>query len=212
MTRNSARIRVRSALGRGGPVLVFLAGPNGAGKSTFFRTLLQPAGIPFVNADEIAAGFRSLSPTQEASNLDELAFREAEHQRETLLASRRSFCIETVFSDEVGAKLDFLRRARTAGYVVFLIFIGLDGPQLSIARVMQRVAEGGHDIPDPTLISRFPRVLENLKSAIPIVSEAFVFDNSSDQTPFRPVAIYLDGNLIERFEPVPAWAGNLPGL
>jgi predicted ABC-type ATPase len=35
------------------PVVVAIAGPNGAGKTTVFSAHLQPAGLRFVNADEI---------------------------------------------------------------------------------------------------------------------------------------------------------------
>jgi predicted ABC-type ATPase len=37
------------------PIVLAIAGPNGAGKSTFFRTYLADAGLPFINADLIAA-------------------------------------------------------------------------------------------------------------------------------------------------------------
>ncbi len=38
--------------------------------------------------------------------------------------------METVFSDPEGAKVAFLREARSKGYVVFLVFIGLDSSEL----------------------------------------------------------------------------------
>lgn len=59
-----------------------------------------------------------------------------------------SFCTETVFSDPVGAKLGLLEEARTRGFAVFLIFIGLESPSLAVARVKQRVRHSGHDVPD----------------------------------------------------------------
>ena len=37
------------------PLLVMLAGPNGAGKSTFFTSYLARLGLPFLNADVLAA-------------------------------------------------------------------------------------------------------------------------------------------------------------
>jgi hypothetical protein len=36
------------------PILVALAGSNGAGKTTFYHAHLKPAGLRFVNADEVA--------------------------------------------------------------------------------------------------------------------------------------------------------------
>lgn len=203
---------IHEALTRDEPVLVFLAGPNGAGKSTFFRDYLQALSLPFINADEIARRLRDATLPIKVENLDQVAFEMAEKLRHSLLAERLSFCTETVFSDPQAAKLDFLKQARASGYSVFLAFIGLSDPDLSIARVMQRVDKGGHDVPDEKLLGRFPRTLANLRAAISIVDEAFLFDNSSDKEPFRLVAIYSDGKIIRRVKPFPAWAAGLPGL
>jgi predicted ABC-type ATPase len=191
-------------------VLVFLAGPNGAGKSTFFRNFLEETGIYFVNGDVLAAELQSLGAG--GPEVDTLAFRATEARREELLAAGSSFCIESVFSDPVGAKLDFLKRASGHGYAIVFIYIGLAGPDLSIARVMQRVAAGGHDVPDEKLRGRYPRTLANLRKAIPLVAEAFLFDNSSDTAPYRLVAHYEKGRLVERSEPIPSWAARLPGI
>jgi predicted ABC-type ATPase len=183
-----------------------------AGKSTFFKDYLQPLGLPFINADEIARVLRAASLPAETEDLDRLAFEKAEELRLSMLAGRLSFCIETVFSDTQGAKLEFLRQARASGYAVFLVFIGLSDPELLIARVMQRVEGGGHDIPDDKVRGRYPRPLANLRDAIPIVDEAFLFDNSSDRDPFRLVAIYSGGQVIRRVDPLPTWAKGLPGI
>ncbi len=202
----------REALAQSEPVLIFLAGPNGAGKSTFYRDYLQPLGIPFINADEMARRLReSVLPT-ETQDIERLAFQITEKQRSSILAGRLSFCTETVFSDPKGAKLEFLRKARALGYRSFLVFIGLSHLDLSVARVMQRVEAGGHDVPDEKLRDRYPRTLANLRKAIPIVDEAFLFDNSADRDPFRIVLIYLSGQVVRRVEPLPAWTAGLPGL
>ena len=203
---------VRGALAQSEPVLIFLAGPNGAGKSTFYRDYLQPLGLPFINADEMARRLRESVLPREAQDVERLAFQVTEKQRSSLLAGRLSFCTETVFSDPKGAKLEFLEKARSLGYRSFLVFIGLSPPALSVARVVQRVEMGGHDVPDEKLRDRYPRTLANLRKAIPIVDEAFLFDNSSDRDPFRIVLIYLSGTVIRRVEPLPAWAAGLPGL
>src|SRR5262249_59630799 len=105
-----------------------------------------------------------------------------------------------------------LKRARGLGFVVLLVYIGLGGPALSVARVMQRVARGGHGVPDAKLHARFPRVLANLRAAIPLVDEAFLFDNSSHDEPYRPVPVYESGALVSRHGPPPRWARGLPGL
>jgi predicted ABC-type ATPase len=203
---------VRGVLARAEPVLVFLAGPNGAGKSTFFRDYLQELNLPFINADEMARRLRESSMFPKPEDVDRIAFEMTEKLRLSLLAGRQSFCTETVFSDPQGAKLDFLKQARASGYWVCLVFIGLSDPHLSRARVMQRVAGGGHDVPDDKLLQRFPRTLTNLRSAISAVDEAYLFDNSSDVNPFRLVAMYSEGQIEVRVDPLPDWTAGLPGL
>lgn len=72
--------------------LWLLAGGNGAGKSTFYRTRLEPRGVPFVNADVIA---RELFP-DDPEGKSYVAARVAEELRAELLRDGRSFCFETV--------------------------------------------------------------------------------------------------------------------
>jgi len=191
------------------PVLVFLAGPNGAGKSTFHRIYLEELGLPFVNADAFAKALRDAGRAKDA---DREAFSKAEDLRRTLVEGRVSFCTESVFSDAVGAKLDLLRKARALGFAAFLVFVGLESSELSLARVVQRVSAGGHDVPDDRIASRFPRTLSNLRAALSIVDEAFLFDNSSADEPFRFVAEYRGGHLVRRAATPPRWAADLPGL
>ncbi|MBI1737560.1 MAG: zeta toxin family protein [Candidatus Rokubacteria bacterium] len=194
------------------PVLVVVAGPNGSGKSTFFDAYLADLGLPYVNADRVAQKLRDADPKAPAERIDRRAFTTAEALRRAFVAARLSFCTETVFSDPVGAKLKILAKARARGFVVFLVFIGIEGPELSVARVQQRVAQGGHDVPDEKLQARFPRTLANLRAALAIVDEAFLFDNSSADDPYRVVAVYAGGKVVSQHGPLPAWTRGLPGL
>lgn len=191
-----------------GPLLVVLAGPNGAGKTTFFRTQLAPTGLHFVNADLLA---RELRPDDPAA-LGYAAAQLADQVRHQLLALRETFCMETVFSDPAGDKLSFIQQAKTAGYTVVLIFIGIESAELSEARVFQRVSEGGHDVPRDKLIARYPRTMGNLLLAVGIVDRAYVFDNSSADRPYEFVARYDSSALIRRADRIPGWAAGLPGL
>ena len=194
------------------PVLVFLAGPNGAGKSTFFDHYLADLGLPYVNADRFAAPMRAAEPAMAQAEIDRRAFEQAEQLRRDFIEARVSFCTESVFSDAVGAKIKALQNARAMGFVVFLVFIGLDDVPLSVARVNQRVAQGGHDIAFDKLHARFPRTLANLRAAVAVVDEAFLFDNSSYDYPYRVVAVYRNGRLAEKRPPLPAWTHGLAGL
>lgn len=120
--------------------------------------------------------------------------------------------METVFSDPVGDKLSFLREAQAAGYTVFLIFIGIASPMLAVARVMQRVEDGGHDVPDAKIRARFARSLRNLREALRFVDHAYLFDNSSARRPYRFVASYAAGRIDRKVRTLPAWTAGLPRL
>jgi predicted ABC-type ATPase len=72
-----------------GPILIFLAGPNGAGKSTFYRSNLEELGLPFVNADVVAAELRR---SRRRKNVDQEAMSKAEDLRRTFLEGGVSFC------------------------------------------------------------------------------------------------------------------------
>jgi predicted ABC-type ATPase len=178
------------------PIVVAIAGPNGAGKTTFVGAHLQPAGLRFLNADEIGREFQVNA--YEAAEL-------AGHLRETLVEQRTSFAFETVFSDPVGDKLAFLRRVATKGYAVVLCFIGLDGPERSEERVAMRVLQGGHDVPTEKLKERYPRTLKNLAGAIRDLPHVLVFDNADLGRPFRMVAVFERGKMVERHAPLPRW-------
>lgn len=178
------------------PIVVALAGPNGAGKTTFYGAHLARAGLRFVNADELARelGIDSYEAAKVAGKV-----------REALVAQGESFVFETVFSDPVGDKLDFLKRVSALGYTVVLCFIGLDSPELSDERVAMRVLQGGHDVPTDKLVARYPRTMENLRHAVRELPHVLVFDNSDLGHPFRKVAEFMNGTPVEPLEGVPSW-------
>jgi predicted ABC-type ATPase len=200
-------IALRHERSSGDRVLVVAAGPNGAGKTTFVETFLKPTGIRIVNPDHIASALAPDAPESVAYE----AARAADTVRRDLLSRGIAFCMETVFSDPQGTKLAFLREARAQGYVVVLVFIGLDSSELAIARVVQRTEAGGHDVPDEKIIGRFPRTLENLRQAVAFVDHGFLFDNSSADKPYRFVAEFASGVLVKRGTCRSRWAAALPG-
>lgn len=128
------------------------------------------------------------------------------------MAEGVSFCMETVFSDPAGDKLRFFQDAQAAGYTVFLVFIGIDNPELAVARVIQRVEDGGHDVPDIKIRDRFPRTFVNLQQAVPFVDFAYLFDNSSYDEPYCLVAVFERGRMIRRAAVLPPWAGGISAM
>ena len=162
------------------PIVVAIAGSNGAGKTTFYHAHIASSGLRFVNADQIA---RQLDIDAYA------AASVAESIRRELVKQRESFAFETVFSDRVGDKINFLKDAASSGYQVVLCFIGIANTDLSLQRVAMRVTQGGHDVPSEKLNARFPRTLANLKQALAELPHVFVFDNSDLARPFHRVAV-----------------------
>lgn len=160
------------------PVFFLLAGPNGAGKSTLYRAAvdagLLPADAPFVNAD-----IHEAQALQHVTDLRERSLQArtwADARRAACLEQGLSFVSETVFSHP--SKLDLMQRARDAGFSVVLLVVCVDDPTQLIARVAQRVAEGGHAVPAERILARYPRTLQHLRQAIPMADLALLYDTS----------------------------------
>lgn len=182
--------------------LWILTGGNGAGKSTFYRLFLEPRGMVFINADNIARDLSPDSPEEASYRAAQLA----EIIRYELLQEGATFCYETVFSHP--SKIDFIADARALGYQVILVFIHLGCSELNKARVAQRVGEGGHAVPEIKIESRIPRTLGNVRRALALANEAHIIDNSSLQQPFVRIARLREG-MLERYQPFDGWAEEL---
>lgn len=184
------------------PQLIFLAGPNGAGKSTFYQEHLAPLGYVFLNADIFK---------HESGVTDREAQDFMDGARQSYLESGQSFVTETVFSDPHGAKLKFLRAALDRGYEVHLIYIGLDSPEASDARVVTRVMAGGHDVPADRIPRRYAQSLQNLKEALTFVPNITVWDNSGRPENRHIVLQVGQGKVVRRKKPLPDWLAKVLG-
>ncbi len=186
-----------------GKQLWLLAGGNGAGKSTFYRQFLQPLDLPFINADILAKQL-------DADNTETVSYkaaRLAEKLRQYLMQTGASFCFETVFSHP--SKIDFLAAARAHGYETILIYIHLQIEELNLARIAQRVASGGHNVPADKVVSRIPRTMRYVREALPLVGTAKLYDNSSHRHPFSLIAGLDQGVLTKATVPLPQWANDM---
>ncbi|MRV75241.1 AAA family ATPase [Duganella sp. FT92W] len=134
------------------PQLVVVGGPNGSGKSTFARSYAEKVGIPYLGADDIAF---ELSPA-DPFTVRVAAGREFSRRLSHALASRQSLVIESTLA---GASLArSLAKARTTGYETTSILVFLDSEELCLRRISERVAQGGHDVPEADVRRRFRRV------------------------------------------------------
>jgi predicted ABC-type ATPase len=158
--------------------IIIIAGPNGAGKTTFAGEFLpKEAHCPaFVNADLIAAGLAPFEPERAAFRAGRLMLEEIHNH----VRRGESFAFETTLSGRGYAGLIPGWRAR--GYIVKLFFLRLASPDLAVARVRQRVREGGHNIPEPVIRRRFVGGLRNFEVMYkPLVDEWALYDNSGGE-------------------------------
>ena len=165
------------------PNLYIIAGPNGAGKTTAAYNLLPDVlHCPnFVNADEIARGLSPFSPETVSFQAGRIMLQRIDE----LLPQKVDFAIETTLSTRSYVQL--VRRAQALGYKVHLIFFFLENEEQAIARVAQRVSNGGHGIPEEDIRRRFTRGIYNLINLyMPICDSVLVYNNM--RTPAQLVA------------------------
>lgn len=172
------------------PVLHLLAGPNGSGKSSYVRDILGPVTqLPFINADQIASERwpeEAVSHAYEAAQL-------AEQQRRAKMSAGESFITETVFSHP--SKVQLVADAVDLGYLVSLHVI-LVPVELTVQRVSERIARGGHFVPEQKIRDRYQRLWTYVAEAIQVADTAEVLDNSSARTPFRSCARFEHGSVV----------------
>jgi predicted ABC-type ATPase len=155
--------------------IIIIAGPNGAGKTTFARSFLpKEAQCPrFINADLIAAGLSPFAPEAAAIRAGRLMLEEIAAS----VKQGESFAFETTLSG-----LSYLRHIRQwlgEGYHVSLFFLSLPNAETAIARVAERVRQGGHDVPELVIRRRFAAGLKNLEQLYKsVVNTWAVFDNA----------------------------------
>ncbi len=157
--------------------ILILAGPNGAGKTTFAREFLpHDANCPrFINADLIAYGLSPFDPELAMIRAGRLMV----EQMTSFVRRRESFAFETTLGGLRYARL--IPQWRKKGYVVKLIFLRLDHPQIAIARVVARVAHGGHNVPEDVIRRRFRAGYRHFEQTHrTLVDRWILYDNSHE--------------------------------
>lgn len=189
------------------PTLIVVAGPNGAGKTTITEKLLRHEwmdGCVYINPDVIAqkefGGWNSPEAIIKAAN-------HARKIREECLAGMKSMAFETVFS--IPEKLQFLRRAKAAGFFVRFFFICTNDPSINAQRIAFRVMEGGHDVPITKIINRYYRSINNCIKEVPLADRAYFYDNSINDA--DPIQLFrtVNGEIIKYYNELTPWAKDV---
>jgi len=180
------------------PTAIVLAGHNGSGKSTLWYTRLADGlQIPLVNADRLTLSLLPVADEDQKLKPWAARLRDEDERWQKLsqdgvqlfmgliMDQEMSFAFETVFSHfdkqadgTVRSKTDTIVTLQKHGYFVILLFVGLANAELSILRVATRKTQGGHDVPEAKLRSRFPRTQEAIRLASVVADMTLMFDNS----------------------------------
>lgn len=190
------------------PELIVIAGPNGSGKTSVTQKFLHhewAEGTIYINPDQIA------NEKFGDWNSKEAVLKAADYcmkWREKCLQERVSFVFETVFSAE--DKIDFLIRAKKAGFFIRLFFISTSHPSINASRITKRVMEGGHDVPISKIISRYSKSIINCEIISPLVDRLYVYDNSVDNKDAQILFRLSNGELKKTYvNEIPEWAKNI---
>lgn len=187
------------------PEMIVIAGPNGSGKTSVTKKFLHhewAEGTLYINPDEVAmdkfGDWNSVEAVMKAA-------RYCAELREDCLRNHRSFVFETVMSAD--DKVDFIIRAKQAGFFLRLFFISTSHPSINAARITERVMKGGHDVPISKIISRYYKSIANCKMVAPMVDHLYVYDNSVDGQDAKLQFRLVNGEVKKMYvTTIPDWA------
>jgi predicted ABC-type ATPase len=89
--------------------------------------------------------------------------------------------------------------------MVIVMHVGVDTPDLSVARVRARTAEGGHDVPEQKIRDRYVRGQPLIRQAVLLADRGMVFDNSRLNEPPRLMLLFAAGRLVQAEPMLPDW-------
>ena len=151
--------------------LYLIAGANGSGKTTLAHELLrEEQGLVFLNADETAAKI--------GDSVGLAAGRIILTEINNMLTSGKSFVLESTISGNYHKRV--LAEAKSSGYEVIMFYVFLNSVDLNIERIKNRVALGGHNVPDEDVIRRFDKSIKNFWDIAKIVDFWELYYNSGN--------------------------------
>lgn len=137
--------------------VIIIAGPNGSGKTTFASEYLRDADMEYISADAIAATLVSKPEDMDKVKLQAGRLFFVEMRR--LIESEKDFAVEVTLAGKGFERL--ISQLKRVGYTVTIVFIFLKSPEMSVARVRNRVEAGGHHVPTEDVVRRFYRSKQN---------------------------------------------------
>lgn len=168
-------------------LIVVAAGTNGAGKSTIIGPLIRANGGAYYNPDEYTEELvKSGMPLDQANGL---AWQNGYEALRRAIDENTNFAFETTLG---GSSITMeLLRALAVGRRLLILYVGLASPELHIQRVAERVARGGHNIPEDKIRERFESSRANLLRFIGTSAEIRVWDNSRQTADGEPAPVEI---------------------
>ena len=121
-------------------------------RSGALAALTGPLPEVSFNPDDIVRSLREHMPGVTELEIVRRAQAESDAQVDRAILARRSFLVETVLSsDKFRARVT---EAMGEGFRFGLVFVTLRASSLHLARVADRVVEGGHDVPADRVLAR----------------------------------------------------------
>ncbi|MDX6500201.1 MAG: hypothetical protein QOG23_3461 [Blastocatellia bacterium] len=190
-----------------------IAGVNGAGKSSVAGQAFRQSGADYYNPDEAARRFLAANHFLTQAEANSAAWHQGARLLQRAINERLDFAFETTLGANTMPRL--LRQAAEAGFEIYVWYVGLESPELHIARVKSRVARGGHAISEADIRRRYEHSRLNLIDLLPVLRALRIFDNSAEadpaagQTPKPVLVLSMEGRKIlepKNLSRTPAWA------
>lgn len=178
------------------------AGVNGVGKTSMYKSIYYDINKDEkrINTDEMVAEIGSWKD----NNLQIKCAREAVKLINYYMENGISFNQETTLCGK--SIIKNLRKAKLCGFYIVMNYIGVDTPQIAKERVVARVLQGGHGIPDEIIERRYYESLENFKDILSICDEVNIYDNTEK---FKRIAVVDNGIIRWKRDIATEWNKNI---
>lgn len=183
-------------------IYTIFGGVNGAGKSTIFNMLddeeKDKLGIR-INVDELVANRGDWTDNKlqfEASKQIVKSIKEC-------INNKNSFNQETTLSGR--SIVTNIIKAKEIGFEIELYYVYVDNVEIAKERVIERVKNGGHGVPEDLIEKRYIKSLENLKLIIPMCDKVSIFSNT---TVFNEVVSIVNGEVTQMINDLPEFIIN----
>ncbi|MCL2158463.1 MAG: zeta toxin family protein [Oscillospiraceae bacterium] len=163
------------------------AGVNGAGKTSIYSLFDDKENLGIrINSDEIAQGigdWRNEIVQLKAARIAVVKINEC-------IADRVSFNQETTLSGT--GIIQTMQKAKANGFVIKMYYVFVESLDTAKQRIRDRVAKGGHGIPEELIERRYMKSFDVLKKAINLCDSVTIYNN---EVMFRSIADIKHGKL-----------------